>query len=87
MRLVRLQCGTCYDLYDLLHRQPGGTPHEPPRPCISRAPIGPPPSAPAPPGVKGVSVECWRDQAYRRGISNGETDRAKQRAFSVPGSS
>ena len=40
----------------------------------------PPPSAPAPIGVKAVTIECWRQQAYRRGISTGE-ERAKQQAF------
>jgi hypothetical protein len=44
---------------------------------------GKPPASPCPeipPRVKVVTVEQWRDQAYRRGISGGE-DRAKQRAF------
>jgi hypothetical protein len=41
----------------------------------------PPPAAPAPPGSKGVEISKWREQAYRRGISDGQTDRAKQLAF------
>jgi hypothetical protein len=41
----------------------------------------PPPAAPAPSGSKGVNIKTWREQAYRRGISAGETERAKQLAF------
>jgi hypothetical protein len=40
----------------------------------------PPPSNRIPPGVRGVSVNRWRQAAYRIGISTGE-DRAKQAAF------
>jgi hypothetical protein len=42
-------------------------------------------SAPAsnhiPAGVKVVEISTWRQQAYRRGISTSEEDRAKQQAF------
>jgi hypothetical protein len=31
--------------------------------------------------VKVVNVSSWRKQAYRRGISTSEEDRAKQQAF------
>jgi hypothetical protein len=31
--------------------------------------------------VKVVNVSTWRQQAYRRGISTSEQDRAKQQAF------
>jgi hypothetical protein len=41
----------------------------------------PPPGAPAPPGSKGVDIKAWREQAYRRGISAGQTERARQVAF------
>lgn len=41
----------------------------------------PPSTAPAPLGSKGVDIKVWREQAYRRGISAGETERAKQLAF------
>jgi hypothetical protein len=41
----------------------------------------PPPAAPAPLGSKGVEIKVWREQAYRRGISDGQTERAKQLAF------
>jgi AAA domain len=41
----------------------------------------PPAAAPAPLGSKGVEIKVWREQAYRRGISAGETERAKQLAF------
>jgi AAA domain len=34
-----------------------------------------------PRGVKVVNVSTWRKQAYRRGISTSEEDRAKQQAF------
>jgi hypothetical protein len=34
-----------------------------------------------PPGVRVVTVSAWRQQAYRRGISTSEEDRAKQQAF------
>ena len=40
----------------------------------------PPPGSPAPFGTKGVDIKVG-EQAYRRGISAGETDRAKQLAF------
>jgi AAA domain len=40
----------------------------------------PPASNHIPPKVKTVTIEQWRDYAYRRGISTGE-DRAKQQAF------
>jgi hypothetical protein len=39
-----------------------------------------PPTAPIPFGTKVVTLDCWRQQAYRRGISTGE-QRAKQQAF------
>lgn len=42
--------------------------------------MSPPPSNRIPPGVRGVSVNRWRQAAYRIGISTGE-DRAKQAAF------
>ena len=41
----------------------------------------PPPEAPTPLGNKGVDIKVWREQAYRRGISDGQTERAKQLAF------
>jgi hypothetical protein len=34
-----------------------------------------------PPGVKVVDVAIWRQQAYRRGISTSDEERAKQQAF------
>jgi len=34
-----------------------------------------------PPGARVVNVSAWRQQAYRRGISTSEEDRAKQMAF------
>jgi hypothetical protein len=34
-----------------------------------------------PSGVKGVKIEIWRQQAYRRGISSSEEERARQQAF------
>jgi hypothetical protein len=34
-----------------------------------------------PRGVKVVDISTWRQQAYRRGISASEEDRAKQQAF------
>ena len=34
-----------------------------------------------PSGVKVVNISTWRQQAYRRGISTSEQDRAKQQAF------
>jgi hypothetical protein len=34
-----------------------------------------------PNGVKTVSVDCWRAQAYRRGISTSSEERARQQAF------
>jgi AAA domain len=34
-----------------------------------------------PPKVKVVEISTWRQQAYRRGISTSEEDRAKQQAF------
>ena len=39
-----------------------------------------PPSERIPRGIKTVTVDWWRAQAYRRGISTGE-ERAKQQAF------
>jgi hypothetical protein len=41
----------------------------------------PPASNYVPPNVKTVDVEQWRKYAYARGISDGTTDRAKQKAF------
>jgi len=40
-----------------------------------------PPSAHIPRNVKVVSVSAWRQQAYRRGISTSDEERAKQQAF------
>jgi hypothetical protein len=40
-----------------------------------------PPSNHVPPGVRVVTISAWRQQAYRRGISTSEEDRAKQQAF------
>ena len=40
-----------------------------------------PPSNHVPPGIRVVSVSAWRLQAYRRGISTSEEERAKQQAF------
>jgi hypothetical protein len=41
----------------------------------------PPPASPyVPPGAKVVHVDCWRQQAYTRGISSGEPD-ARRKAF------
>jgi hypothetical protein len=44
--------------------------------------VTPPPSDHIPPGVRTVTVEQWRDHAYRMGISAPDTTaRAKQKAF------
>jgi hypothetical protein len=42
----------------------------------------PPPSIHVPGGVKTVTIEVWRQQAYRRGISASDEQRARQQAFS-----
>ncbi len=41
----------------------------------------PPPSSYIPPGVNAVPLAVWRQQAYRRGISSSDEERAKQQAF------
>ena len=41
----------------------------------------PPPEIHIPANTKTVTVTVWRQQAYRRGISNSDEDRARQQAF------
>jgi AAA domain len=49
--------------------------------AIDELGIVPPASNHIPEKVKTVSIDQWRQYAYRRGISNSEEDRAKQQAF------
>jgi hypothetical protein len=41
----------------------------------------PAPSNHIPPAVKVVTIDCWREYAYRRGISTSTEPRARQKAF------
>jgi AAA domain len=49
--------------------------------AISECGVIPPASNHIPAGVKVVTVDQWRDYAYRMGISTSAEDRAKQQAF------
>ena len=52
------------------------------RKAIQEAGTTPMASNHMPPNVRVVSKEMWRKYAYLAGISDGETERAKQKAFS-----
>jgi hypothetical protein len=49
--------------------------------AVDKHGVIPPPSDHIPPGVRTVTVDQWRDHAYRMGISTSAEDRAKQQAF------
>ena len=51
------------------------------REVLSDSGAVPPASNHIPPNVKTVTVEQWRDYAYRRGITPSKEDRARQQAF------
>jgi hypothetical protein len=49
--------------------------------AVSECGVVPPASNHIPTGVRVVTVDQWRDYAYRMGISTSAEDRAKQQAF------
>jgi hypothetical protein len=49
--------------------------------AVSECGVVPPPSNHIPARVRVVTVDQWRDYAYRMGISTSKEDRAKQQAF------